>query len=85
MSDAKIFTENWAAEMRWQLWGRLDLRYKAIRLREKMAMRIVWALPNWVIKWAVVRALAHATMGEWGMEHPGAVTAFQVMDRWPEK
>ncbi len=69
-------------EIRWRTWGRFDLRYKAIRLREKWLMKFVWALPREVIRWAVVRATAHATMGPWGMEHPGAVTAFTVMDRW---
>lgn len=69
-------------ELRWRVWGRFDIRYKTLRMRERLIMKFVWALPREVIRWAVVRATAHATMGIWGTEHPASVSAFAVMDRW---
>lgn len=72
-------------ELRWKLWGRFDLRYEWIKLRERLVMKFVWALPREIIRWAVVRATAHATTGQWGMDHPGRVTAFEVMDRWEQE
>lgn len=64
------------------LWTRLDVRYKAMKFREALIMQFVWAMPRVFIRWAVVRAVAHASTGKWGMEHPGRLKAFEVMDRW---
>lgn len=85
MNEAKAFAEEWAAEARWRIWGQFDLRYKSNRLRERIIMKIVWALPREIIRWALVRAAAHATMGRWGMEEPSTVTVFKVMDRWEKQ
>lgn len=64
------------------LWIRLDLNYRFLRLRERLLLGIIWRLPRSWIYWAVVRGLAHATQGRWGAEHPEQVTAFQVLKRW---
>lgn len=83
MSEATIYAENWAAEMRWKMWGRHDLRYKVcVKFREKLIIKFVWALPHEIIRWALVRVVAHATSGKWGMTDPSSITAFTVMDRW---
>lgn len=63
------------------LW-RLDLRYKLLKLRERVVMAIVWSLPKEWVKWAFYRVLAHATSGQWGMTNPGALDWKTALDRW---
>lgn len=62
---------------------KLDLKYKIVKLRERIQMKIVWSLPRRLIMWAVMRAMAHATSGRWGNE----VVSFDMpvktlIDRW---
>jgi len=51
---------------------------------EQLQMAIAWSLPRWLVKWAVVRATAHATMGQWGSTHPDSITPMDVMERWEQ-
>jgi hypothetical protein len=49
---------------------------------ERLQMKLVWMLPRWVIRWAVVRAIAHATTGEWSNQVVPELTAMDAMQRW---
>jgi len=50
--------------------------------KEKLQMWIAWKLPHWLVKWAAVRLMAHATQGE----HSGVIvpelTAMDALKRW---
>jgi hypothetical protein len=39
-------------------------------------------VPERLVYLVVIRALAWASQGMWGNEHPGSVTGFQVLERW---
>jgi hypothetical protein len=52
------------------------------RRRRNAAMCIVWMLPMWVIRWAVIRAWANATTGPYGNDEPDSVTWSVALKRW---
>lgn len=50
--------------------------------KDWVAMCLAYRLPRAVIRWAVIRATAHATMGQWSDVPVSEVTAFEVLERW---
>lgn len=64
--------------------ARMDLRYRAENIRERIIIAIAWALPHELVKWAYLRVMAHATTGKWGMEHPASVTFDKALTRWEQ-
>ncbi len=50
--------------------------------KEKIAMMIVWKLPNWLIYWAGIRLMAHATTGEYANTETPALLAMDALERW---
>ena len=49
---------------------------------DRVAMAIVWALPKWVIKWALVRATAHGTTGQYSGQIVPDLTCMDALKRW---
>lgn len=64
--------------------NKLELKYGATKRIERLERNIVWLLPMWVIKWATVRAILHATNGKWGKTIVPKITAMDVLDRWEQ-
>lgn len=56
-----------------------------IRWRYEFAMHVAWWLPRNVINWALTRAWAHATTGQWSDEEVSGVTASEMIKRWEEE
>jgi len=52
------------------------------QFKEKLAIKVAWALPRSVALWAFTRVAAHATQGQWGNEHPDTVSIMTAMGRW---
>lgn len=52
------------------------------QFKEWLAIKIAWALPREVAKWAMIRVVAHATTGPWGNESPDSVGYKEMHDRW---
>lgn len=52
---------------------------------EKIQMWIAWKLPHWLVKWAAVRLMAHATTGVYGSTIVPELTAVDALKRWPSK
>ncbi len=61
-----------------------EIRYQATKRLESLQLKIVWHLPRWVIRWAVVRATLHATNGKWSGEIVNEIPATEVSKRWGE-
>jgi hypothetical protein len=49
------------------------------------AMKIAWRMPRWVVKWCLVRAVAHATTGKYADTVVNGILAQDVLDRWEDK
>jgi hypothetical protein len=64
--------------------NKLELKYQATKKLERLERKVVWLLPRWLIRWAVVRATLHATNGKWGKTVVPKITALEVMERWEE-
>ena len=62
------------------LWSR-GFEGRARRRRERLQLRLAWALPKWLLKWAVVRAYAVATTGAYGDTPPDTVTYRMLCER----
>lgn len=53
--------------------------------REKIAMNIAWLLPRWLIYFAIIRAWANATTGQYGNTNPSDLTVYTMIRRWEDK
>jgi len=62
----------------------MDASYRIERIREKTVIWIAWHLPREVVKWAFIRAFAHASTGPCGNTHPDSLTYKEVYDRWEQ-
>ena len=54
------------------------------RYVEKVTMWIAWRLPRYLVMWAAVRLMAHATQGKWGKESPSDISIMDALKRWDE-
>ena len=49
---------------------------------EKLQMWVAWKLPKWLVKWAAVRLISHATTGQYGKQLVPALGAMEALKRW---
>ena len=59
-------------------------KYRLRKIKEWLAMKIVWALPRYIIMWASVRMIAHATQGEYENTIAPELGAMEVLKRWSD-
>lgn len=57
-------------------------RYELHKVRERVVMRLAWALPSQVAYWAAIRVMAHATTGRYGNQIVPELTAMDALERW---
>ena len=50
--------------------------------RERFVLALVWRLPRWVIYWAAIRLMAHATTGRYGSQVVPDLRAMDALERW---
>ena len=55
-----------------------------VRWRYPFAMHLADMLPRYIVYYAVIRAWAEATTGQWSHEDATGVTASDVVKRWEE-
>jgi len=52
------------------------------KIKETVRMKIAWALPKWIVYWASIRMIAHATSGDYDDTAVPELTAMDAIDRW---
>lgn len=52
------------------------------QIKEKLAFKIAWLLPKWLVYYASIRLIAHATMGDYGTTVVPELKAMDALDRW---
>ena len=60
------------------------LRYWWSVKKDKLQVWVAYRLPNWLVKWAAVRLIAHATTGEYSATVVPKLTAMDALQRWGE-
>jgi hypothetical protein len=55
------------------------------RIRERILIRIAWALPSGLVYWAAIRLIAHATQGQHERTVVPELTAMDALRRWGER
>lgn len=50
--------------------------------KEKLQMWVAWKLPKWLVMWASVRLMAHATTGKYGTTIVPELSAIDALKRW---
>lgn len=53
-----------------------------VRLLERARFKVAWLLPKWLVYFASIRMIAHATSGKYGNENPTYVGAMDALKRW---
>jgi hypothetical protein len=51
-------------------------------MKEKFQMWLAWRLPRWLVYFATVRAIAHATGGQYSNTVVPDLRAIEVLNRW---
>jgi hypothetical protein len=51
-------------------------------LLEEAYMWLAWHLPKRLVYWCAIRLMAHATVGQYGSDHPDSVSVIQALNRW---
>lgn len=52
------------------------------RLKEKLMLKLAWALPKWLVYWAAIRLGAHATTSEYGNTIVPDLSFTDALKRW---
>lgn len=58
------------------------LRWWLTSQAERHAMWIAWHLPRWLVYWAAIRLMAHATTGQYGSTDPSSLSVMTALKRW---
>lgn len=58
------------------------LKYWWLVKKDKLQMWCAWHLPKWLVKWAAVRLMAHATTGEYSSTVVPELTGMEALKRW---
>jgi len=61
-----------------------DLRDWAHRRKEQAQVAIAWKLPRWLVKWAAIRLMAHATTGRFSDQVVPELSCVDALRRWDE-
>lgn len=59
-----------------------DYAYNRHKYTERLQLWIVYCLPRWLIYWAGIRLIAHATQGKYGNQVVPRLTAMDALKRW---
>jgi hypothetical protein len=51
-------------------------------MKEKFQIWCAWHLPKWLVKWAAIRLVAHATSGEYDTTIVPELSAMDAIKRW---
>lgn len=61
------------------------LLYEFYKLKERMMFKIAWMLPRWLVYFAAVRLISHATVGKYENQNVPRLTAMKALERWSSK
>lgn len=64
--------------------SKIELKYEATRKIEKVQRNIAWMLPRWLVKWATVRLVLHATNGKFSDQIVPELSAMDALFRWED-
>lgn len=64
--------------------NKIEMKYEATRKIEKLQRKVAWSLPKWLVMWAYVRVVAHATTGRWSSQVVPELSATEALDRWSD-
>lgn len=59
-------------------------RYEIHKTRDRLAMKVAWALPHRLAMWAAIRVMAHATTGSYSNQIVPELTAMDALERWDD-
>lgn len=60
----------------------MDLKYKWYKYKEDTKLKIAGIIPRWLVYWASIRLMAHATTGPWANEEVPAMKMVDALQRW---
>ena len=62
----------------------IEMRYQMRKFTERVQMKIAWSLPHWLVRWATIHCVAHATTGKYGDTVVPELTAMEAVGRWDD-
>lgn len=51
-------------------------------MKNKIQMWFAWKLPRWLVQWAAIRMVAHATTGKYSTTVVPELSAVEALRRW---
>lgn len=68
---------------------RFELMYELVtaknRYKEKLMFKIAWMLPRWLVYFATIRLMVHATGGPYSNTVVGELTGMDALGRWEKQ
>lgn len=58
------------------------IRFYCVRVKEKLAIKMAWMLPRYLVMWCAMRVVAHATSGDYGSTIVPQLSAMDAIKRW---
>jgi len=52
------------------------------KLKEWFGTKLAWMLPRYIVMWASIRMIAHATQGKYGSTIVPELSAMDALKRW---
>lgn len=66
--------------------AKIDIEYEIYKLKQKAMMKTAWLLPRWLVYFATIRLISHATVGKYENTVPDKLGAMEALKRWsPEE
>jgi hypothetical protein len=53
-------------------------------MKEKLQMKIAWAMPRWLAYFCAVRVIVHATQGKYSSTVVPELSAIDALKRWKQ-
>lgn len=61
---------------------RFHVRDNLRKAKEKIAIKIAWALPKYLVMWCAIRIISYATVGKYGSTIVPELGAMDALQRW---
>lgn len=62
----------------------LESRWKLSEWSGRLQMGVAFCLPRWLVFYAAIRLVSHATTGRYGCTVVPTLTLFDALDRWSQ-
>lgn len=65
-------------------WHKYHLEYNFAKIREKLAFKIAWLMPHWLVYFCGIRMACNGTQGKYDHQIVPELTMMDAIKRWDD-